>query len=443
MRAAKLLAAVTDYSTSAADDTPYKELVSGMGPNLFAASLKLCMSKERDVAAAFLNATGLLLGARALPSIVEEMKLKDAHEKQKSMYVSAVSAMLSAVTADALASSSSPDTEPASAPEQGSLAADAAGALGYIPTVAGIHPSLAASSTSSSASDQQLIGVLSGLAMFLSIDENRAAFCSGGAVVLGGPKPVAALAALLGKDVGLPIQVYYKTSFCLWLLSFSGQHDPDSVSAKAVASAMADASVPRKLTHVLRDISAEKVIRVSLSTLRNLMKMSVELRKSMVAAGLVSALESLCLHHWDDEDIREDLGVLAEALESEHASMSTFDVYRAEVLSGALEWSPAHRDETFWQNNVEKLESNNLEVLRCIVRVLNQSSDSTVLSVACHDLAQFVKYHPRGRQIAQSLGVKARLMDLMATGDGDVRRYALNGVQVLMITHWNLMQRSV
>ncbi len=288
-----------------------------------------------------------------------------------------------------------------------------------------------------------LNSLLSGLAAFLARGPNRVAFCDAPAAAAAGAKPVAVLAGLLTKDANLPIQVYYQSSFCLWLLSFSGAHNASSPAAATVSSAMAEAGVPRRLTHVLREISAEKVIRVSLSTLRNLMKMSNSLRKDMVAAGLVGALESLCLLHWDDEDIRDDLGVLADALESEHASMSTFDVYRAEVLSGALEWSPPHRDETFWQANVEKLESNNLEVLRCIVRVLNESTDNTVLSVACHDLAQFVRYHPRGRQIAQSLGVKGRLMELMATGEGDVRRYALNGVQVLMITHWNLMQRSM
>lgn len=431
LRAAKLLNAVVDYCTSSTDIDAFKYVVEGMGKDLFAGPLKHCESTEKEVAAAYLNATGLGLGQRDLPGLVEEMKLADTLEAQKGQYVTAICAFIAQVTADALASEPTPvEPIPQASPTD---------PLGYIPTVAGIDPTLAAASASSSAGDQQLIGVLTGLSSFLSRDDNRVAFCT----VREGIKPVHVLTGLLGREVGLPIQVYYQTVFCLWLLSFSGQYDQESESAAVVSAAMEEGNVARKLTGVLREISAEKVIRISLSTLRNLMKMSVVLRKDMVAAGLVGALEQLCLHHWDDEDIQEDLNVLAEALESEHASMSTFDVYRAEVLSGALEWSPAHRDEMFWQNNVEKLESNNLEVLRCIVRVLNESDDSTVLSVACHDLAQFVKYHPRGRQIAQSLRVKGRLMELMATGDGDVRRYALNGVQVLMITKWNLQQKSV
>jgi len=97
--------------------------------------------------------------------------------------------------------------------------------------------------------------------------------------------------------------------------------------------------------------------------------------------------------------------------------MSTFDVYRGEVLSGALSWTPAHKDETFWRENNEKLERNNLEVLRCLARSLHESQDPVVLSVACHDLGMFIKHHERGRHITQTLGVKPRLMELMTAED--------------------------
>lgn len=173
---------------------------------------------------------------------------------------------------------------------------------------------------------------------------------------------------------------------------------------------MESAGVPRRLTSVLREVTSDKVVRISLATLRNILSMSSTLRKEMVGVGLVDALQSPSFRRYDDDDIRDDLGVLADALESELASMSSFDVYKAEVLSGALEWTPAHRDELFWRENVEKLERNQQEVLRCMVRLLHESSDDTILSVACNDLAQFIKFHPRGRAIAQSLGVKARLM---------------------------------
>ncbi len=68
-----------------------------------------------------------------------------------------------------------------------------------------------------------------------------------------------------------------------------------SPAAATVSSTMAEAEVTRRLTQFLREISAKKVILVSLSTLRNLMNTSNSLRNDMAAAGLVGVLESLCL----------------------------------------------------------------------------------------------------------------------------------------------------
>lgn len=339
---------------------------------------------------------------------------------------------------------------------------------GYIPTVSGIAASMPLGSAAiMTASDEHLGRLLSGLSAFLARDDNRVSFCK--AVHTGGSRGPALLTAFLDREthpMHLPVQLMYQTVFCLWLLSFpkrlpedlmgttkrgeDGEDDKDDKGetedeedpdASIIAVAMEDAATPKHLTSVLREVHAEKVVRISLATLRNLMLMSTKLRKEMVSARLVPALESLCFRRWNDEDITEDLRVLADALASELESMTTFDVYRHEVLSGALEWTPAHRDENFWRENVEKLDGNNLEVLRCMVRLLSESSDRTVLSVACHDLAQFIKHHPRGRFIAQSLGVKGRLMELMAAEDSEVRRYALTTVQVLLISNWSLMQR--
>ena len=357
--------------------------------------------------------------------------------EQKGLFVSAVAATLIKITEECVFNNQEEDDDKDTSASISALPASssisslppAPSSLGYIPTVSDISTSMIQHG-GDIAGDEELSRILSGLASFLSNDENRFIFCNVNATGARGPS---VLAALLEKDVGLPVQVYYQTVFCLWLVSFVSQQEQSSPAMENVLLALEEAAVPRRLTNVLREVSAEKVVRISLATLRNILKMSVTLRKEMVGAGLVAALQSLCFRRWNDEDIRDDLGVLAEALESELASMSNFDVYRAEVLSGALEWTPVHRDELFWQENVEKLERNQQEVLRCMVRLLHESSDPTVLAVACNDLAQFIKYHQRGRVIAQKLGVKARLMDLMVNGEGEVRRYALNCVQVLMI----------
>lgn len=412
--------------------------MSGLGASLFAPFVNV-LKHDQEVASWFIRALGKMLGHKNVGAFAEKGGCMDALDEQKAKYVSAVTSTLASITEHCMLAHNAEDTPDVNAgqelsPSVAGELANASNALGYIPTVAAISVTMPRASQSN-VGDEQLGRILAGLAAFLSTDNNRFVFCKVCAASPGGARGTTVLAALLDKDVGLPVQVYYQTVFCLWLLTFMNTHEDTSV-VDTVSQALEEAAVPRRLTNVLREVSAEKVVRISLATLRNILKMSVTLRKEMVGAGLVGALHSLCFRRWNDEDIREDLGVLAEALESELASMSNFDVYRAEVLSGALEWTPAHRDEMFWRENVEKLDRNQQEVLRCLVRVLHESSDETVLAVACNDLAQFIKFHPRGRVIAQSLGVKARLMELMVSGEGEVRRYALNCVQVLMI-RWN------
>mmetsp|Transcript_12216 Transcript_12216/g.17720 ORF Transcript_12216/g.17720 Transcript_12216/m.17720 type:complete len:444 (-) Transcript_12216:260-1591(-) len=276
----------------------------------------------------------------------------------------------------------------------------------------------------------ELVAALVALGNYLRSSTNRAAFVKDKSSLLP-------IARLLEKDYYAQVQVEYQTVFVFWLLSFAGSKEQNA----AVEEAMNAAEVPRRMTSVLREVTAEKVVRVTLAVLRNLAKdyFGDALRREMIGAGLVGALEQLCLRRWNDQDIRDDLSELVELLQTELQVMSTFDVYRGEVLSGALSWTPAHKDEVFWRENTEKLERNNLEVLRCLARSLHESQDPVVLSVACHDLGMFIKHHERGRHITQTLGVKPRLMELMTAEDAEVRRQALTCVQILMISHHDLM----
>lgn len=438
IRAGKLLFAVAEHTTSNNHPSAVKDFVSGLSTSLFSTFLST-VGPDKEVSSWYLSALGMLLGSRNLTTYVNDIELTSKLTEQKSIFIQHITSMLTNVAEECVNAShgdgdaqggesiSFPEamTSTPLIPTRSSSVLQAASTLGYIPTVPGIGDTQPLNS-----GDEQLGRVLSGVASFLSTDPNRVLFCS-----TRGNAPTA-LASLLDKDVSAPVQVYYQTVFCLWLLSFVVHQAAIPDAVHTVSASLEVAGVPRRLTNVLREVSSEKVVRISLATLRNILSMSPTLRKEMVGAGLVDALQSPSFRRLDDDDIRDDLGVLADALESELASMSSFDVYKAEVLSGALEWTPAHRDEVFWRENVEKLDRNQQEVLRCMVRLLHESNDETILAVACNDLAQFIKFHPRGRAIAQSLGVKARLMELMVSGEGDVRRYALNCVQVLMI-RWN------
>lgn len=429
------MSAVVDYITLKNRDTAFKSFISGLPGTVFDSFLS-ATGTDKEVSSWYLSSVGKLLGHNLLKSSLGSTgdgSDKDTTlQSQKEAYVENLTTVLSAITKECVSSPN--EDEGAMSGVNGNAARSpvlqAVSSLGYIPTVPMIGDTQPLNSE-----DEQLGRLLSGLAAFLSKEDNRITFCS---VQPSSGRATTVLATLLDKDVGAPIQVYYQTVFCLWLLSFVAQRRA-SEDVNHAAKAIEEAGVPRRLTVVLRDVGSEKVVRICLATLRNVLSMSATLRKEMVGAGLVDALQSPSFRRLDDDDVREDLGILADALENELANMSSFDVYKAEVLSGALEWTPAHRDELFWRENVEKLERNQQEVLRCLVRLLHESNDETILSVACHDLAQFIKFHPRGRAIAQSLGVKPRLMELMVSGEGDVRRYALNCVQVLMI-RWNRHQ---
>lgn len=417
--------------------------MSGLSDQLFDAFLSAAGS-DKEISSWYLSSTGKLLGHRALQNLLKDDSTNSTangtdHTPQRTLlaeqtktYVQNLTKILASITEECVRAPHDEEESTPAALDNGvprSQVLQAVSSLGYIPTV----PMIGDAQLNSG--DEQLGRLLTGLAAFLSKEDNRVVFCTTRPSV---GRPTTVLATLLDKEVGAPVQVYYQTVFCLWLLSFVGQHR-DSDDVDRVAQSVEEAGVPRRLTTVLKDVGSEKVVRICLATLRNILSMSPTLRKEMVGAGLVDALQSPSFRRLDDDDIRDDLGVLADALENELANMSSFDVYKAEVLSGTLDWTPAHRDEQFWRENVEKLERNQQEVLRCLVRLLHESTDATVLAVACHDLAQFIKFHPRGRAIAQSLGVKARLMQLMVSGEGDVRRYALNCVQVLMI-RWNRHQ---
>jgi V-type H+-transporting ATPase subunit H len=42
--------------------------------------------------------------------------------------------------------------------------------------------------------------------------------------------------------------------------------------------------------------------------------------------------------------------------------LSSFEQYKAEVLSGGLDWTPMHKDASFWRENIGKFEENDFQV---------------------------------------------------------------------------------
>lgn len=268
------------------------------------------------------------------------------------------------------------------------------------------------------------------------------------------------------------VQLLYQLVFCAWCLSFN----------KGIAAEMATGGggLIGTLVHVAHCVAKEKVSRVCLMTLKNLLGHGAgHANDQMVQAGIMKVLSSLQGRKWADEDIAADIAELHASLEVDVASLSTFDVYKAEVLSGGLEWSPSHTSPKFWKENAHKMGEGGFALVQALVSMLkvrskqqqdmrarpgqcrtpltraapalpvraprlpgqSESTSAVGLAVACHDLGCFIEHRADGRKVVASMGAKAPLMALLTHADGAVQKHALSTTQKLMVMNWEMLSK--
>lgn len=185
-------------------------------------------------------------------------------------------------------------------------------------------------------------------------------------------------------------------------------------------------------THLLRLSPKEKTTRLILSTLYNLLEKNQKtLLPTAVLARLPALLENLSGRHLTDPDLLEDLQNLKELLDEYTKTKTTFDEYVAEVHSGHLRWSPPHRSTIFWAENARKiLEYQNGEVPRKLAEIMQKpwDNDKQVLAIACNDIGCLVKEVPEKRSQLEKIGLKRRIMELMASDDENIRWESLRAL---------------
>ncbi|XAR55640.1 hypothetical protein NMG60_11035773 [Bertholletia excelsa] len=218
------------------------------------------------------------------------------------------------------------------------------------------------------------------------------------------------------------IQLLYETCLCVWLLSY---YEP------AIEYLATSRSLPR-LIEVVKGSTKEKVVRVVVLTLRNLLPKGT-FGAQMVDLGLLQIVQSLKAQAWSDEDLLEALNQLEDGLKENIKILSSFDKYKQEVLLGHLDWSPMHKDPMFWRDNITHFEENDFQILRVLITILDTSSDPRALAVACFDLSQFIQHHPAGRIIVNDLKAKERVMKLMNHENAEVTKNALLCIQRLFL----------
>ncbi|KAL3652071.1 hypothetical protein CASFOL_001752 [Castilleja foliolosa] len=218
------------------------------------------------------------------------------------------------------------------------------------------------------------------------------------------------------------IQLLYETCLCVWLLSY---YEP------AIEYLATSRLLPR-LIEVVKGSTKEKVVRVVILTLKNLLHKGT-FGAQMVPLGLPQLVQNLKGQAWSDEDLLESLNQLEEGLKDNIKQLSSFDKYKQEVLLGHLDWSPMHKDPIFWRDNITNFEEHDFQILRVLITILDTSSDPRTLGVACYDLSQFVQYHPAGRIIVTDLKAKERVMKLMNHENAEVTKNALLCIQRLFL----------
>ncbi|KAH7326619.1 armadillo-type protein [Stachybotrys elegans] len=226
----------------------------------------------------------------------------------------------------------------------------------------------------------------------------------------------------LGGGVGL--QLLYHVLLVMWQISFESEEIGDDLNDEY--------DIILLYTQLLRLSPKEKTTRLILSTLYNLLeKNQASLLPTAVLARLPALLENLGSRHLTDPDLLEDHESLKEMLDEYTKTKTTFDEYVAEVRSGHLRWSPPHRSQVFWAENARKiLEFENGEIPRKLAEIMQKpwDNDKQVLAISCNDIGCLVKEVPEKRYQLEKLGLKRRVMELMASEDENVRWESLRAL---------------
>ena len=238
----------------------------------------------------------------------------------------------------------------------------------------------------------------------------------------------------------------YRTLFCMWLLSY----DEDHLLAMAgggkgdVPACCINGEATKRLVQILRYNKTTRIIRVALMTLRNLIGKGFN--AELIDFGVIDVLNSLCTKKFPDEDIPDDVEFSLQALVKDVKDMSSWAQYRTEVISGEVSFkNPCHKEETFWRQNIMRFEDKGFEVMKHLVVILKENMTGghggeesmqgreAKICVACHDLGEFARLHPRGGKLLDTTEAKLYVFQGMEHPDPEIKREALLCVQKMMV----------
>lgn len=244
----------------------------------------------------------------------------------------------------------------------------------------------------------------------------------------------ASLTSTTSKD-----QMQYQVVNCIWLLTFNEQIASRIQNNHMVIPVLAD---------ILNSTEKEKVKRIIVATLRNLLEKtnSQEIQKtnclSMLQSRVKKILEIMQQVQTDDPEITEDVEFLDKKLETLVMDVSSFDEYTLEITSNRLSWSPAHKSDKFWRENAQKFNENNFFLVKKLIEMLkNEQTSPQVLEIVLNDIGQYVRYYQRGKNVIEQLDGKSIIMSMLSHPNSDVKHQALLCIQKLMVHHWEYLSK--
>jgi V-type H+-transporting ATPase subunit H len=225
----------------------------------------------------------------------------------------------------------------------------------------------------------------------------------------------------------------YRSLLALWVASFN-----DEVLSTVLAKDHSKLS--KYLKHVFDESRVEKVIRMALAVVRNVIA-SASIAESLVEDGIVHTIIPLEYEKWRDTDLYDEIKNVVSMITSETAKHSNFERYESELQSGNLNWGYIHT-EKFWMENVKNFEKENFAPIATLITLL-ASANPVTQAVACHDLGEFARLHPSGKRIIAKLNGKDAIMGLMTNGSREVSKEALLCTQKIMLNQWQKLAPKV
>lgn len=293
------------------------------------------------------------------------------------------------------------------------------------------------------------------LIVLMEAYESRVVFCNAGGVkymarqLRSGSKNKGA--ADSKKKFGQnSVQQLYELTLCMWILTY------ELGKSQNVRADFAKDGLPvQALVELVSLAPREKVVRVALSSLRNLATCTADedpapagatkldgkyFLSEMIACGLMKAISLLRDRQFTDPDIVDDVDTLHKLLTDNYKEMSRWEVYKNEVESGHLQWGSTHT-EAFFKENARMIEGSDgdFHLLKVLITLLS-SKDEEVAAIACYDIGEFVRHYPNGRAIAKRLGAKELVMPLIEHDNPELQRHALQCVSKIMVNNWEYVK---